>query len=66
MFKLYLCTECPSLTKVIPKIDDRMGNVEASVTGVILVFFGLTVTTHVVAEVVACEVGFAIATHTQS
>ena len=53
MFELYLSTEAPALAKVIPKIDDGMGNIKASVTGVILMFLGLTVATDVVTIIVS-------------
>ena len=66
MLELYLRTKLPALAEVIPKIDDGMRNVKASVTGVILVCFGLTVATDVVAVIVTLENGLAIASDAQS
>lgn len=43
-----------------------MGNVEASVAGVVLVGFGLAVAADMVAEEVARIADFAIAAHTQA
>ena len=66
MLELYLRAEAPALAEVIPNIDDGMRNIKASVAGVVLMLFGLTVAAYVVAEVVAREYGLAIAAHAQS
>jgi hypothetical protein len=66
MLKLYLGTKTPAFAKVVTQINHCMGNVETSVTGIILMFLGLTVATHVVAVIISCKVCFAIATNAQT
>ena len=53
MFELNLCTQRPALAKVITQIDDSMGYVETSVTGVVLMFFRLTLPADIITIIIA-------------
>ena len=63
VFELNLGTQRPALAKVITQINDGMGNVETSMTGVVLMLLGLTVSAHVITKIIARVSYFAVATH---
>ena len=66
MLELNLSAHRPAATEVIAQVDDGMRNVELAVRRVVLVLFGLRVTTHVVAVEVAAVGHFAIATYAEA
>ena len=66
VLKLNLCAKRPALTKVVTQVNHSMGNIEATMTGVVLVQLRLTVTTHVVTEIITREHSLAITAHSQA
>ena len=49
VLKFYLRAQCPAFAEIIPQPDHGMRYVETPVRGIVLMFFRLTVATHVVA-----------------
>ena len=62
MLELNLCAKAPALAEIIADGNGYVRDVETSVTGIVLMCFGLTVTADVVAIEIAGKTDFAVCT----
>jgi hypothetical protein len=63
MLELDLRLHAPAFTEVIPQVNDRMGDVEAAVGGIVCILGRAGIAIDIVAEEVSRISGFAISSY---